>query len=416
MGDSGLRPGRGRGILDGPMSSQTFHSLRARVGASGAALAMLAGCALLLTACATARLDRKSLEPKAASQAEVDAFLARGHDARRWNITVCRGPSGKPVFEFANRPWDGKLARIRFEGPKKSALPILHVETARMTPFGLLLDPTARQSWLLYDAFPQMDYCPFSEEPASDPIGEYPDHVVSSVPGYAGVANKIVFDRLHVESPIFYVPPAHGLLGPLARPQAAAAPDRAPAVQRAMARARKQAQAVMGAALMREFSFIRLDFSRREAILASSLAYKAMAAVAARVPLTSLRERPAVTVALEGQPVTAWVDLAGDFALSLPSSMFAGEAPESLSMSLGAYDVGAVPCVTHESIGLPADTPPRIGWRFWREYAVTLDFKQSFLWLEDPTMSVAAAAAADAATAEASADSAPSVTYRGITP
>lgn len=385
--------------------------------ASGAFLAMLVGSALLLTACATTRLDRTPLEPKAASQAEVDAFLARGHDARRWNITVCRGPSGRPVFEFANRPWDGKLARIRFEGPKKSALPILHVETARMMPFGLLLDPTARQSWLLYDAFPQMDYFPFSEEPNSEPIGEYPDHVTSSVPGYAGVANKIVYDTLHVESPVFYVPPAHGLLGPLARPQAAPAPDRASAVQRAMDRARKQAQAVMGAALMREFSFIRVDFLAREAILASSLPYKQMASVVARLPLTGLRERPAITVALEGTPVTAWIDLAGDFALSLPSSMFAGVAPESLDLSLGAYDIGPVPCVTHESIGLPADTPPRIGWRFWREYAVTLDFKQSFLWLEDPTLPPGAAAAAAAADDdESDPDSAPPVTYRGITP
>lgn len=372
---------------------------------------MLAGCALLLTGCMSSRLDRKPLEPKAASQAELDAFLARGHDARRWNITVCRGPSGKPVFEFANRPWDGKVARIKFEGAKKSSLPILHVETARMMPFGLLLDSTARQSWLLFDAFPQMDYYPFSEEPDSEPIGEYPDHVVSSVPGYAGIGNKIVYDTLHVESPVFYVPPAHGLLGPLARPQAAPAPDRPASVQRAMDRARKQAQAVMGAALMREFSFIRVDCSAREAIL-STLTYRPMASVVTRLPMTSICERPAVTVTLEGTPVAAWIDLTGDFALSLPSSMFSGAVPESLSLALGAYDVGPVPCVTHESIGLPADTPPRIGWRFWREYQVTLDFKQSYLWLEDSTTVAAQAAPV----AESEAESAPPVKYRGITP
>ena len=376
-------------------------------------LARLLGTAVLaVLAAGCLGLDKMPLDPTPASQAELDAFLERGRDSRASNITIYKGTTGKAVFEFANRPWDGKAALAEFVGSKKSRLPILEAKTALGVEFGLLLDPTARQSWCLYDSVRAMDYCPFREPPGNDPVGEYPDHVLSAVPGYAGVANKIIFGTLHIESPIFYVPPAHGLLGPLARPQAAPEPGRDPDVQKALNRARKQAHAVMGAALMQKFSFIRVDFRKRSATLASSLPYKPGAAtVVAKLPITIRRERPTIEATLDGIPTPCLIDLAGDFVLSLPRA----EAAD-VSLRLGDYDLGRPPVVTHESIGLPADGLPRIGWQLWREYAVTLDFKQSTLWLEDDAPVAAPAADPDTpAPNDPDAPVAP-IHYRGITP
>ncbi len=378
------------------------------------ALARLFGTAVLAVlsaGCLGMRLDRMALDPVPAGQAELDAFLESGRDSRESNITLYKGPTGKAVFEFANRPWEGKAARAPFVGGKKSRLPIVEAKTALGVKFGLLVDPTARQSWCLYDSVRAMDYRPFREPPDNGPVGEYPDHVESAVPGYAGVANKIIFGTLHVESPVFYVPPAHGLLGPLARPQAAPEPGRGPEVQKALDRARKQAHAVMGAALMRKFSFIHVNFPARAATLASSTPYKPSGFVVAKLPLGSWRERPTVEATLDGVPTACLVDLAGDFVLSAPGA----DTGAGMSLQLGHYDLGRPPVVAHEAIGLPAEGLPRIGWQLWREYAVTFDFKQSILWVEDVAP---AAAPADADTPDPNDPDAPDapIHYRGITP
>ena len=367
--------------------------------------------AVLSAGCLGMRLDKMPLDPVPAGQAELDAFLEHGRDSRASNITIYKGTTGKAVFEFANRPWDGKATLAKFVGDKKSRLPILEAKTALNAEFGFLLDPTARQSWCLYDSIRAMDYRPFREPPGNDPVGEYPDHVISAVPGYAGVANKIIFGTLHIESPVFYVPPAHGLLGPLARPQAVPEPGRPKNVQKALDRARKQAHAVMGAALMQKFSFIRVDFRGRTATLASSLAYKPAGFVVAKLPMTLRRERPTIEATLDGVPTPCLIDLAGDFVLSVPEAK-----ADDVSLRLGNYDLGRPPVVTHESIGLPADSLPRIGWQLWREYAVTLDFKQSTLWLEDVAPSAAPAADPDIpAPNDPDASDAP-IHYRGIMP
>ncbi|MBQ9345186.1 MAG: hypothetical protein IJT88_08250 [Kiritimatiellae bacterium] len=396
----------------------SLFPLRQPVSAIGAATLTLALLPLLGAGCLRFGVDRLPLAPEPAPQAEVDAFIESGRDARVANITVYRGTTGKPVFQNANRPWYGKSALVRFFGPGKSSLPIVRAESARMEEYGLLLDPTARQNWCRYESAPDQDYRPFKEDPDGEPIGEYPDHVVSDIPGYAGVANKVVFETLHVESPVYYVPPAYGLLGPLARPEAAPAPERSWLVRRAMEGARKRITAVMGASLMQAFSFIRISFPERTAILATSQTYRSGSQEVLHLPMTMVRERPSVVARIDGSMQNCWIDLAGDFALSVPAGVpeLAGAAERGTAMlDLGGYVLDEVPVVTHESLGLPPEAPPRIGWRLWREYTVVLDFKQSTLWLEDNSFDAAAAEQAAKAAAEAEGESAP-LHYRGITP
>ncbi len=372
----------------------------------------------LLAALAAGCAAPSPLAPSEISQAELDSFLASGQSPRNRGITVYRSPAG-PSFQFANRPWSCKSVRVPFSSPKKLPLPAVEAKTATFVKFNLLFDTSARQSWLLYDSRRAMDFTPFKETPGDHPIGERADHVLSPIPGYAGVANKIILqaqrgEPLHVESPVFYTPPARGLFGPLARPDAAPAASRARKSADAIDQFRRNIHAVAGSALLRSFASVRLDFPNRSAALVapceiSPKPYKPAAPAVADLPLEYWRERPAVRVSLDGTPILAVVDTAGDFALSLPSDLLPGL--DEADLAFGPALIPAVPVSRHADLDLPEAFPARIGWRFWREYALALDFQFNRLWLEDP----ASLPTADDDSKKSAAPAGP-VHYRGIDP
>ncbi|MBR4190934.1 MAG: hypothetical protein IKQ55_13375 [Kiritimatiellae bacterium] len=371
------------------------------------AVAAAATLALLAAGCATT--DIPPPEPFRTSQ--VEAFLKSARDPREMGITTLTDPaSGKPRFDFANRPHMGRSAELPVLS-KGHPCPFLDLKTGTEATLRSLIDTSSRQSWLVPAACPAMFY-----RPVKPPLGEYPDHVDSQVPGYAGIANKLIAQIVHVESPVFYVPMADGHLGPLARPESPASapapdtPDLAEKTRRARARFRASVQAVIGAEMLRAFDWVRLDFPRRRVRLSSNGPYKPPVpeAVAARLPMLNWRGRPAVAIRLDGVPATAVLDTGGDFDLSLPAATHGDLA--AVHVELGGC-THLVPVSTHESLGLPADFPPRIGARLLARYAVVLDYKANCVWFEDPDL-----AAQKKADAEASDDDDLPVQYRGIVP
>ena len=316
------------------------------------------------------------LEPEPLAQDELDEFLAAGRDARNYGITTYRDAGGAR-YEFANRPHPERTAVRAFVSPRHSPVPAIRAKTGTFVDFTLLLDSSARQNWLLLPSVKAMDYRPFAP-----PTGEYPDHVAADIPGYAGVANKIVMDKLHVESPVFCVPPARGGFGPLARAGTDGDDPESPRGKLA-----RSTHAVMGAALLRAFSFVRFDFLARSVFFATSQTYEppSTANVRAKLPLRDWRGRPAVQGTLDGEPILFVLDTAGDFDLSRPGEPGA----ETGTLALGGLEIGGVRCGTHAALGLPEDFPARLGLGILARYAITLDYKQQRVWFEDKVVPVA---------------------------
>ena len=334
------------------------------------------------------------------SQSALDAFLAKGRDARYYGITTYQDPGGAR-FESANRPHTGQIAQLDVVSPTSWPLPVVEAHSAlSKADFPILMDSSARQSWATMQSAESMEYRPFAP-----PTGEYADHVVSEIPGYAGVGNKLVFDALHVEYPVFCVPPASGGLGPLARlpkrPDAPPSKRAAPAMELA-----ERMPAVAGAALMRSFSFVRFDFPARRVQLCVSEPYRPVSsnAVLACLRLDNWRGRPAVQAVLGGKPTTLVIDTAGDFELSLPSADGA-EGP----LLLGRLSIDDIRIDAHAALGLPEKFPARLGVRLLSRYAVTLDFKQQRVWFEGAPL-------ADDAPDAGSGETDKPIQYRGITP
>lgn len=337
------------------------------------------------------------LEQTPVGQDELDAFLASGRDARNYGITIYDGPAGTR-FEFANRVHLGRSAQLPFVSPKGSTRPVVRAETPLADPFPVLLDSSARQNWATMAALKGLVYRPFAP-----PSGEYPDHVAADIPGYAGIGNKLIFERLHVENPVFCVAPARGGLGPLAR--AARDPGAAPKAAKAADLAARRMPVVAGAALLRSFAFLRFDFPARTVGLSTSGTYKPAAAVLASLPLRDWKGRPAVQATLGGRPLTVVIDTAGDFDLALPPGI-----PVDGPLVLGPLVLEDLRPAAHAELGLPADFPARLGRGVLARFAVTLDYKQQRVWFEGKALP----GAADSASSAEDEDPAP-VHYRGIT-
>ena len=371
-----------------------------------AVLVAAAAAALLAAGCATTSAP----PPEPLRTSQVDAFLKGGRDARAMGITIYQGPAGRPTFEFANRPHMGRAAEKPMASVQDIPYPVLDLKTGSEKSIRMLVDTSARQSWLALDSCGDMAYRTFAP-----PLGEYPDHVVSPVPGYAGVANKIIMATMHVESPVFYVPMASGHLGPLARlERPAGAPPLPSKALRARENLRTGILAVMGAGTLLNFDWVRFDFPARRLRVSSNGAYKPANpdAVVARLPMQDWHGRPAIAVRVDGQPMAAVLDTAGDFEIALPAPAASdgrvelGDRP--LSADLPQF---VVPLRSHASLGLPESFPARLGLRILARYAVTLDCKNRLVWFEDPELAARSRTASD----DDDADAVP-VRYKGVLP
>lgn len=338
---------------------------------------------LPLCACKTPPLT----PPVPLDQTQVDAFVARAHDPREMNVTPYLNAPGGPRFEFANRPHPESRAEVSFAFPFSSPyarLPLLAAKTGRESPFHILLDTSARQSWLLLSACEAMDYRAFKYP--VDPIGEYPDHVPFPVPGYAGTGNKLICGKLHLESPLFYVPMASGSLGNLSRIFPAdpyAPPDpKDPDAAKRIAKAVHSIHAVMGAAMLSAFSRVSVDFPARAVRFstASKPYTPNKRCLLASPRLRSWRGRPALDISIDGQPCLAVIDTAGLFSVSIPDG---DTSPATLCLD-PKLTLPEVPLSTHARNNLPSNFPVRLGAQLFYDWILTFDYQQGRLWIESP--------------------------------
>ena len=340
------------------------------------------------------------------SQNELDPFLASGRDARELGITIYPAPAGTR-FANANRPHAERTAQLDFVSPRNSPRPVVNLETPLADrPFPVLLDSSARQNWAVMSSLRALDFRAFKP-----PLGEYADHVVADIPGYAGAGNTLIFDTLHVEYPVFHVPPARGGLGPLARVAEEEA-DRRPGAPPApgLTQARRM-PAVVGASLLQSFAgYVRFDFPGRSVGFSSSGTYRPAGAVLANLPMRDWRGRPAIQAALDGEPVTLVIDTAGDFDLAVPGEVPAGATG---TLVLGAWAIEEAGIAAHAALGLPEDFPARLGLGLLARAAVTLDFKNRRVWFEGKALPGAEKSGTSSGD-ETAEDEAP-VHYRGIT-
>lgn len=314
---------------------------------------------LALLGCATTPKDKPTIP---FTQEQSKALYAKARPPQVFGLTVYTSDNG-PFFAGAGRLHPGQQAERPLLGEKNSVAPLVGLNGRGAKDMPALLDTTAKDNWLTARMGQQLGLTMLS---APGPYVSQAQHVYDDIGGLAGVAHQIGMEELTAENVVFHVRAATGPLGPLARWVTQPTPE-----------------IVLGTSFLRAFSSVQVDYPQRKVRFAATHRYPAPAPdrLVAALPLKDVQGALAVEGALDGDPMTILLDVAGDFELVM------NEPPETTIRRLSLGDLVFPPgvnVVASMDQGLGTTTYPRIGRRLLSRFVVTFDFRGKLVYFERP--------------------------------
>jgi hypothetical protein len=316
---------------------------------------------LLLAGCATTPKDEPTIP---FTQEQSAALYKKARPPQVFGLTVYNSENG-PFFAGASRLHPGQQTERPFMGKKDSLAPVVGLNGRGEEGMPALLDTTAKDNWLTARAALQLGVVMLS---GPGPYVSQPQHVYDEIGGLAGLAQQVSLENLLAENVVFHVRAATGPLGPLGRWASEPAPE-----------------VVLGTAFLRAFSSVQVDYPQRTLRFSATTRYPTPAPdrLVAALPLKDVQGALAVEGALDGDPITILLDVAGDFELVM------NEPPEAAIRRLSLGDLVFPPGVNVVSSmdqGLGDTTYPRIGRRLLSRFVVTFDFRGKLVYFERPTV------------------------------
>ena len=294
------------------------------------------------------------------SQQELQLLMKRSHDPRRYGLTVYQSNQG-PVYTRANRLHPGQVVTLPFMSGRKSTAPVIEIFGRKnLTSYRALVDSSSKHSWIDLNTFRHMKAIPL----APPAIGVGATSVASPTPGFVCTPDKLVFDTLHMETPLLWFQASKDHLGALVR-------DQDPDV----------VGGLMGCDMMKAFQYVTFDFENRSLELSSTTRFSSnLDQLIGSVPFTFVDGRVTVQGALEGKPTGIIVDVAGAYSLALPEPL-----PASMKLvSIGDIAFRNPPLISTQQESLGAPDIPRIGRELLVHYRVTLDRARKLVHFERP--------------------------------
>ncbi len=291
---------------------------------------------------------------------QLRSFFGRPEDPRRYAITIYSSDEG-PVFVGANRLHPAHQAVLPFATRRGDTAPVIEAGGKNEAPLPFLLDTSSRESWLRFEAAPALHVSALGTDRA---YGTTPRHVRDDIVGYGCITSHLVFDTLWMENVILFVRAASGPLGMLGRSAANPRPE-----------------GVLGCNVLREFSYVQMDFAARLVTITSSLGYRPNPdRLIAAVPLLDKDGPYAVSGMVNGKKATIVLDTGGDFGIATPK-MTMGPIKQ---ISIGDLVFRDVRPYTLRERNLTPDTTVRIGRQLLSQYKVTFDNLHYTVYFEKP--------------------------------
>lgn len=288
------------------------------------------------------------------------SFFGHPEDPRRFAITMYSSDDG-PVFVGANRLHPGQQAVLPFASRRADTAPVIEAGIKGNDPLPFLLDTSARENWLRFEAASTLRAAALGTDRA---YGIAPRHVRDDIMGYGCLMTSLVFDPMWMENVIVFVRSASGPLGMVGRGVIKPSPD-----------------GVLGCSALREFSYVQMDFEARLVTLTSSLPYRPDAEkLVAAVPLLDKDGPYAVNGMVDGKKTTIVLDTGGDFEIATPK-MTMGPIKQ---VSIGDLVFRQVRSFTLRERGLLPDTTVRLGRQLLSRYKVTFDNLHFMVYFEKP--------------------------------
>jgi hypothetical protein len=291
---------------------------------------------------------------------QVRTFFGHPEDPRRYAITIYSSDEG-PVFVGANRLHAGQQAVLPFTTRRGDTAPVIEAGGKGDEPLPFLLDTSSRESWLRFEAAGALHAVALGTDRA---YGTTPHHVRDDIVGYGCIMSHLVFDTLWMENDVIFVRAASGPLGMLARNVSNPKPE-----------------GVLGCNVLREFSYVQMDFEAHLVTLTASLGYQPNPdRLIAAVPLLDKDGPYAVSGMVDGKKVTIVLDTGGDFGIAMPK-MTMGPIKQ---ISMGDLVFRDVRPFTLRERNLAPETTVRVGRQLLARYKVTFDNLHYTVYFEKP--------------------------------
>ena len=291
---------------------------------------------------------------------QLRSFFGKPEDPRRYAITIYSSDDG-PVFVGANRLHAGQQAVLPFATRRSDTSPVIEAGTKNGEPLPFLLDTSARESWLRFESAGVIRAAPLGTDRA---YGTTPRHVRDDIVGYGCITAHLVFDPMWMENVVIFVRAAAGPLGMMARNTDNPKPE-----------------GVLGADVLRSFSYVQMDFEARLVTMTATLGYHPNPdRLIAAVPLIDKDGPYAVSGMVDGKKATIVLDTGGDFAIATPK-MTMGAIKQ---ISIGDLVFRDVRPFTLRERNLTPETTVRIGRQLLSHYKVTFDNLHYTVYFEKP--------------------------------
>ena len=317
--------------------------------------------ALLVCLAAFGCRTRMASEARPLTKQELRGLFARAQDPRRSWITVHRADSGL-TFTGQNRMHKSQLAGLRFESREHPEAPVIYIRTSRKRKFTALFDTTSARSWLTPDAFAAMNGAPLGPPAYRLPAR----HIAEEEVGYAGVVNKVLFDKLNMDNALFCAWDKAGPMGPLARG------IRQPRID-----------CVIGLDMIQSFHHVQIDYPLRTVYLSAGSGYAPDEnLLVASVPYHEIAGALAVHGKINGEPATILVDTAGDFVFAADEEAFTTVR----QLDIGNLVFRNVEADDPEDYDVGLRRYPRIGRKLLQRFRVTIDSEAKIIHFEKPDL------------------------------
>jgi len=291
---------------------------------------------------------------------EIEDYVKKGKDPRTFALTVYQ-EGDQPRFAGSFRVHMDQTAESGFRPLEfKYPAPVVSMQSREFDPVDVLIDTTARDSWMDLSAAKL-----FRVVPLNPPIfRKTPEHVSDPVLGILGHTSRAAFHQLNVENCLFYVRMANGPLGPLGRG------------------ALNQVRAgVVGMNFLKVFRYVQINYPARQVVFSSTQDYRVSESnLITTVPYKEIGGALACDGQIIGRPTPIILDSAGDFELVMPLI-----PPEPIrQVSVGDLVLRKVEAVVPEVPGVGLRETPRIGRRLLAPFKVTIDNRRQVVHFEKP--------------------------------
>jgi hypothetical protein len=311
--------------------------------------------ALIMVSCATA--PKQPPAPQPLTYQEKQAFAERAKEPQIFGLTPYGSARG-PVFEGAFRPRLNSVGRLDFaDRLRKKPLVMLNEKGPLM-----LIDTASAESWLRVQTAVAL-----GAQPLGGPqlFERRASHVPDPVGGFAVLVSALQLENARMDNAIFYTRNTRGRLQWLDRGEENLPVD-----------------GVLGADALRGFEFVRISLSGGKMIFSGASVYPYRENAMTSVPLIDVNGGLGVLCRMEGEEVEAVLDVAGDFEVSM------GQPDQAVirQLSIGDLVFRQVSNIPAAKLGLPDDSPPRIGRALLERYDLVINQHGQEILFEKPTL------------------------------